>query len=167
MHVELSLLERPELKATLAGSQSFRGIDLTEGALPPHFLLQGALEKLEAGEPAVWHSSFLFILSLHHHKLAIGSGGFKGAPKDRVVEIGYGVAPSWRRKGLATEAVIALAHFAFSRDDIDVVVAQTLKSNIASQRVLQKADFTQTDTKDSEEGELILWQLTRDDFVVD
>src|SRR5262245_44379047 len=44
---------------------------------------------------------------------AVGHCGFKGPPRDGVVEIAYGVNPDQEGKGYATEAAAALAEFAF------------------------------------------------------
>lgn len=71
----------------------------------------------------------------------IGEIGFKGAP-DEVgeVEVGYGLSDEkWHNNGYMTEALKALAEWAFSQDEVLAVIADTEKTNIASQKVLQKA----------------------------
>ena len=45
---------------------------------------------------------------------AVGLVGFKGLPEDGDVEIGYGIAPSARGRGFATEAAERLVDWALS-----------------------------------------------------
>lgn len=77
-------------------------------------------------------------------RVAIGGGGFKGAPAEGAVEIGYAVIPRYQRRGFATEAVRALIGWAFSRDGVDRIVAQTLPESEASQSLLRKLGFRET-----------------------
>ena len=72
---------------------------------------------------------------------AIGGIGFKGSPELGCVEIGFGLAPSARGDGYATEAVSALLAVAAAHG-LDRVVADTDPANIASQRTLERAGFT-------------------------
>jgi putative hydrolase of the HAD superfamily len=76
---------------------------------------------------------------------AIGSGGFKGPPCDGVVEIAYGVDSEYRSNGYATEIANALVTYALAFAEVDVVRAQTLPENRASQRVLMKCGFDHVD----------------------
>lgn len=72
----------------------------------------------------------------------VGSFGFKGGPdSEGEVEIGYGLDPVYHNRGLATEAVAALADWAFDQPGIQTVTAETHYTNIPSARVLQKAGF--------------------------
>jgi len=74
--------------------------------------------------------------------LLIGGAGFKGAPDDDgVVEIGYGLAPAGRGRGLATEAVVALVAHAFARGAASVR-AEVETGHTASERVVTRAGFT-------------------------
>ncbi|MBV9196423.1 MAG: GNAT family N-acetyltransferase [Solirubrobacterales bacterium] len=74
----------------------------------------------------------------------VGSVGFKGPPRDGVVEIGYSVVPSWQRQGLATEACRALIASAWRRG-AEVVVAHTLPGLEPSLAVLRKLGFAASD----------------------
>lgn len=76
---------------------------------------------------------------------AIGGIGFKGRPDHGSVEIGYGLVPSARGQGYAAEAVQALVGLA-RQQGLSRVVADTDADNIASQRTLERAGFTQTGT---------------------
>ena len=69
----------------------------------------------------------------------VGWGGFKGAPKDGVVEIGYEIAEARRERGLATAATRAMLAEAFADERVTAVIAHTLPERNASNRVLEKA----------------------------
>jgi RimJ/RimL family protein N-acetyltransferase len=77
--------------------------------------------------------------------LAIGGLGFKGQPDRGRVEIGYGLAPSARGSGYASEAVTALLAVA-AGDGVSTVIADTTLDNIASQRTLIRAGFHRVST---------------------
>jgi RimJ/RimL family protein N-acetyltransferase len=73
--------------------------------------------------------------------LAVGGAGFKGPPDDGSIEVGYGLAPSARGHGYASEAVTALLILA-AENGVDTVLANTTDDNVASQRTLVSAGFT-------------------------
>jgi len=71
----------------------------------------------------------------------VGGIGFHSAPLDGVVEIGYGVVPGSRGRGVATEALrmaIGIAGAAGAR----TVCGRTGEDNVASQRVMLAAGMT-------------------------
>jgi ribosomal-protein-alanine N-acetyltransferase len=72
----------------------------------------------------------------------VGGGGFKGAPRDGVVEIGYAVMTQFQGRGYATEMVRALVKWAFQQPGVTKVVAGTEGPNPAAERVLAKVSFT-------------------------
>lgn len=80
--------------------------------------------------------------------LAIGGVGFMGAPDGNVVEIGYGLAPSARGHGYATEALAGLVQIAADLG-VTTIRADTDVGNVASQRTLENAGLHQVDA-DSE-----------------
>jgi len=80
--------------------------------------------------------------------LAIGGVGFKGPPDDGVVEIGYGLVPSARGHGYATEALATLVQIAAGLG-MTTIRADTDLDNVASQRTLEHAGFYQVEA-DSE-----------------
>ena len=59
----------------------------------------------------------------------------------RTAEIGYYLAESYWRQGIATEAVKQLCTFLFTSTDILRIFAEPFAENIASRRVLEKNDF--------------------------
>ncbi|MBE1532720.1 GNAT family N-acetyltransferase [Actinomadura algeriensis] len=71
--------------------------------------------------------------------LVIGSIGLFWPAADGAVEFGYGVVPSRRGRGHATEAARAVVAFALAEPDVRTVRAGVEPSNAASVRVLEKA----------------------------
>ena len=65
--------------------------------------------------------------------------GFHGPPNGRVVEVGYGVAPAARGRGVATDALRLLLRLASGLDGVRRVVGRTEEANVASQRVMMAA----------------------------
>ena len=88
----------------------------------------------------------------------IGGCGFMGPPDATgAVEIGYGLAPSQRGKGIATEAVGGLVGEAWKDPRVKVVFARTDQDNEPSQGVLRRAGFRQVDS----DSEQLRWELAR------
>jgi len=74
--------------------------------------------------------------------LVVGGIGFAGPPGAAgEVELGYGIVPSRQGRGYATEAATAMLAIAWAEPAVEAVVASTASSNLASQRVLEKAGF--------------------------
>jgi RimJ/RimL family protein N-acetyltransferase len=72
----------------------------------------------------------------------IGLVGFKGTPDEKgYSEIGYGMSPSFRKKGLMTEAVITLIEWAQSTPNCKGIIARALKTNTGSIKVLKNCGF--------------------------
>lgn len=88
----------------------------------------------------------------------IGGCGFT-APPDAAgaVEIGYGLAPSQRGKGIATEALNGLVDEAWKDARVKVVFARTDQDNEPSQGVLRRAGFRQVDSDGDEQR----WEIVR------
>lgn len=90
----------------------------------------------------------------------IGAGGFKGAPRDGAVELGYSVLTGHRRRGFASEAVRAMVKRAFADPAVSRVIAHTLTELIASQGVLTKCGFALQ--RDTLEQGAIMYALERE-----
>jgi ribosomal-protein-alanine N-acetyltransferase len=71
----------------------------------------------------------------------IGEIGFVEPPKGGSVTIGYAIVPSARRRGYATEAIVAVTEWSLAQREVDSVRAQTLPDNEASMRALRSAGF--------------------------
>jgi len=90
-------------------------------------------------------------------RVLIGDIGFKGkADSTGTVDIGYGVAASYRRQGYASEAGRALCAWALSQPGVCRVTADCLPENTASARVLQGIGMKRIG--ESPDGYL-LWEL--------
>jgi ribosomal-protein-alanine N-acetyltransferase len=88
----------------------------------------------------------------------VGWGGFKGPPREGVVELGYEIAAPRRERGLATAAVRAMVAEAFADDRVAAVIAHTLAQRNASNRVLEKVGFVfDTETKERERA---VWRFS-------
>jgi RimJ/RimL family protein N-acetyltransferase len=70
----------------------------------------------------------------------VGDIGFHGPPNaEGAVTVGYGLAPSARGRGYATEALRALVAWALDRSEVTRVDADTTHANLPSQRVMERA----------------------------
>lgn len=89
----------------------------------------------------------------------IGTCAFKGPPVDGVVEISYAVDEEHQGKGYATELAGALFAFAAASSGVVKVIAHTLPSGAASQRVLLKNGFTPAgEAVDPDEGPVLRFE---------
>jgi [ribosomal protein S5]-alanine N-acetyltransferase len=89
----------------------------------------------------------------------IGGCGFLGPPDATgSVAIGYGLVPSQRGKGIATEAVKGLLDATWRDPVVKLVVAFTDKDNEPSQAVLRRVGFQQVDSN----SEQLRWEVERE-----
>ena len=85
----------------------------------------------------------------------IGDVGFHGPPDPAgSLEIGYALAPDWRGRGYATEAVGRLCAWAETRVGVRTLTARTDPDNRASGRVLARLGFVTVGAADGYE----LWR---------
>ena len=113
----------------------------TADALPFFLEQMQRIPKMERWLAWYW----IFPGKRREESILVGNGGFKGPPdSDGVVEIGYYVRPTHRRRGYATEAVRCLVEHAFSCTGVKVVVAETQGDNAASLRLLENVGFVLT-----------------------
>jgi RimJ/RimL family protein N-acetyltransferase len=114
-----------------------------EGTIAP------AEAVLSAYEQERWQPRFgMFQIVLYDSGTVIGDIGFIDPPEAGRGEIGYGIAPSYRGQGFATEAAIALTNWALTQPEIDEVRAATEEDHTASQGVLVRAGFELVDRND-------------------
>ena len=111
-------------------------------------------------ERAVWAMYGCFFGS---ERRLVGGAGFKGGPTaEETVEIGYGIAPAFRGRGLAVEAARGLVAFAFDHADVRAVLAHTIPAEGASTAVLTSAGITHAGTVvDPDDGPVWRWVLPR------
>ncbi|RZJ75174.1 MAG: N-acetyltransferase [Flavobacterium sp.] len=87
--------------------------------------------------------------------IMVGDIFFKGKPDENGnVEIGYGTYDDFAGKGYMTQTVGAITEWAYTQKGVSAVIAETLKENMASQKVLQKNGYVQF----KETHEMILWK---------
>lgn len=104
-----------------------------------------------------WYTYWLMVLK--QRPFAAGLIGFKGYPnRAGEVEVGYGIDPGYQNRGYTTEAVKALFHWAFKQPECQAIISQTARTNLASQRVVQKAGMW----FDKEVDGNLLWRLTKE-----
>jgi RimJ/RimL family protein N-acetyltransferase len=86
----------------------------------------------------------------------IGDVGFMGPPDDTgAVHVGCGITEDARRQGYATEALSALLEWARGQSGLTCVLADTTRSNVASQRLLERVGLHRV----GQDGELIYYML--------
>jgi RimJ/RimL family protein N-acetyltransferase len=73
----------------------------------------------------------------------VGRGGLSHTLATGVdeVEVGWTIAPSRWRQGLATELASAAIEFAWTELGLDRLIAYTMPDNIPSRRVMEKTGF--------------------------
>ncbi len=97
---------------------------------------------------------------LNDENVLIGNCGYKGSPKDGMVEIGYEVSLPFRGIGLATEIAAVLVDHAFNSPDVTHVIAHTLPEANASCKVLLKCGFVFVGEEvDPEDGLIWKWKI--------
>jgi RimJ/RimL family protein N-acetyltransferase len=153
----VTLIDQPEHFEALAGLPAAAGLRefFASGYVSPEWL--GRLRDAAGADP--WRHGF-FVVE-REHRAIIGTAGFKGPPgADGMVEIAYGIVPSFEGRGYATEAAMALVRFARETADVTLIRAHTLPEANASTRVLTKCGFRHTDDViDPEDGPVWRWEL--------
>jgi [ribosomal protein S5]-alanine N-acetyltransferase len=131
-----------------------------QGAMPPDFVAARALELAKAGHPPPWSSAFLIVNEADGR--IVGSCGFKTAPVQGQVEVGYGVAEVARGNGAATAALQSLVSRAFDAGATSVL-AEVAPTNHASTRVVLKAGFKNTGSRVDDDNEVVVQWCKRSD----
>lgn len=126
---------------------------LEPGALAPAFVAARSLELRANGHPEPWSTSFLIVRN--EDDRIVGSCGFKTAPANGRVEVGYGVCEAARGQGAATKAVALLVAKAFSAG-AKSVLAEVVPENHASAKVVQKNGFILTGAQNDKNGEYVV-----------
>ena len=152
----VALIDQPELFGRLVGlppSDGLRGFFVSDDVSPDWL---DALRRSSESDP--WRHGFFVVH--RESRSVIGSAGFKGPPDaDGVVEIAYGIVPSFEGQGYATEAASALVGFAFASGHVRLVRAHTLPVANPSTRVLVKCGFHHTGSVvDRADGPVWRWE---------
>lgn len=99
----------------------------------------------------------MWLIILKDKNLVIGGSGFVGIPdKNASVEIGYSIAPEYRRQGYTYEANKALIKWAFDSKKVKTIKAKCEKDNIASIKLLEKLKMKYSRINSQQELEFTL-----------
>ena len=152
----VTLIDEPELFEKVAGFHAGKGLRefLISDEVSPQWLAE--LRSARGADP--WRYGFFVV---HRESgFVIGTAGFKGPPDSTgMVEIAYGIVPSFEGQGYATEAAAALVSFAVDAGQVRLVRAHTLPESNASTRVLLKCGFRHTATVvDPDDGPVWQWE---------
>ena len=152
----LVLIQEPER------FEEFVGLPVDDGLRP--FLVSDDVSPRwlaslrESSGPNPWRYGF-FVVHREANRV-IGTAGFKGPPDaNGVVEIAYGIVPSFQGRGYATEAAAALVEYALADAIVHTVRAHTLPEANASTHVLRKNRFSYVGSVvDPEDGTVWRWE---------
>lgn len=155
-------LNSMELEECLEG---FDEIERTFGLLPtgrkPGDMLKSALgvrlkRVKENPKNYMWYTDWWIVLKEENRR--IGSVMIKGQPNDNgEVIVGYGIEEDYQRRGYMPEALNGLVGWIFENPSAKCLVADTLKTNIPSHRVLEKIGAVNY----KENDELFWWKLEK------
>jgi [ribosomal protein S5]-alanine N-acetyltransferase len=148
----LSAMARGEVPAELLPNV------LADGLPPPH-VAQRVLGHLAAGKSTVWVSMYYV---LDADGCCVAGCGFKDIPRERQVEVGYGVATARRGRGYASAALLELLRIAAASGEVDVVNANIAPENAASMKVARRAGFVPGETVFEDTERLVVWRRTLD-----
>lgn len=81
-------------------------------------------------DPAAAGWAAWYWIAKKHKPVVIGLGGFKGRPAGGSAEIGYSLLPEFQKKGYASEAVAALAGWAFAHEEVERVAAESSEEGV-------------------------------------
>ena len=161
-HFEAILNDQQKLASLLQVklADDWLGFDAAQEAMQPGY------QHLKSHPEILGWWTYLFV-----HKpdqTLIGLGGFKGpVNKEGMVELGYAIAPAYRRRGLAIEATRGMIEYAFLHPEIMRIDAHTLPEKNASTGVLEKAGMKFIGAViDPDDGEVWHWSLNRDDYLI-
>jgi RimJ/RimL family protein N-acetyltransferase len=139
----------------LIAGRAPRGLRLADSPIADQAILHMLADvaaRVSAGfTPAAW-------LIVEDDEVA-GLCSITRPPTERLIDIGYGVAPTRQDRGIAGRAIGALLDWARADPRIDLVTAETATANLASQRVLERNGFVPYGERvDEEDGPLIRWR---------
>ena len=152
--------EGPDFEALIAGTAP-RGLALPDSELADRATLEmlcALADKVRVDfTPAAW-------LIVEQGEIAGLCSLIHSPTPEGVVEIGYGIAPSCRRRGIASRAVADVVAWARSDGRIKAVAANTATANLFSQRTLERNGFRKVGERvDDEDGPLICWRVETED----
>jgi RimJ/RimL family protein N-acetyltransferase len=119
-------------------------------------------------DPDAWLWWTFWQVVLVSDGVSIGLVDFKGPPRpDGGVAVGCALAPPYRSRGYATEAVGALLSWALRQPAVGHVTASTDAANVRAHRLLEKLGFLRVEpgpagpTRDAGPGGALGWRLAK------
>jgi [ribosomal protein S5]-alanine N-acetyltransferase len=134
-------------------------LSLNEGnrTVPPALrdaFIETILPAVADPENDYLYSTLWTIVSKEHNQM-VADLCFKGEPNEQgEIEIGYGTYEEFQGNGYMTEAIAAIANWAFVQPKVKTILAETDQQNIASHRILEKNNFKTYQTTEA----MLLWR---------
>ncbi|MDQ1646749.1 MAG: hypothetical protein QOJ50_2933 [Cryptosporangiaceae bacterium] len=113
--------------------------------VPTPYLREHAAEYVQANSVEGWRSGAghaFAVLDATSAELLASIGLPRRDDAAAIAEVGYWVAPGARGKGVATQATLAVARWAFGALGVQRLEWMAETGNVASRRVAEKAGFT-------------------------
>jgi len=170
--MKFSTIETPRLTLVCCTKALLEELFKSDEALARYMNVTVPAEWTEFGEPAFrWTYDALhntdsnarwlcYLPVVREENVLIGSCGYKGAPVNGMVEIGYEVAKPYRCQGMATEMARALVEHAFQSSEVRKVQAHTLAEENESGSVLSKCGMKKVEELiDPDDGAVWRWEV--------
>jgi ribosomal-protein-alanine N-acetyltransferase len=167
-------IETPRLQLICCNKEILEAIFKGDESLASMLQINIPVKWTEFGEPAFKYTYdkivtrsekrewWAYLPVLKRTNTLLGSCGFKGEPRQGMVEIGYEVAEPFRGWGLATEMAKGLIQRAFRSNDVQYVQAHTLAVENESGSVLKKCGMQKVEElEDAEDGKLWRWEIRK------
>jgi RimJ/RimL family protein N-acetyltransferase len=153
--LELVLLE-PEIARALAAGRNVNGHPWACGYPLGSTLLSAELTAAAAAQRRPLGEFGMYQVVRRADGCVIGDVGFMGPPDATgAVLLGCAITEDARGQGYATEALCALLDWARGQSGLTCVLADTTRSNLASQRLLERVGLRRI----GEDGELLYYML--------
>jgi len=153
--LDLVLLQPVVARALLAGVNSdghpwAAGYPLGSSLLRAELTIAAAAQRRPLGEFGTYQ------VVRRADDSVIGDVGFMGPPDATgAVSVGCGITEDAQAQGYGTEALASLLEWARGQSGLTCVLADTTRSNIASQRLLERVGLHRV----GEDGELLYYML--------
>lgn len=153
--LDLVLLE-PEVARGLADGKNWDGNAWAAGYPLASSLLIAEMTLSAAAQKRPFGAFGSYQVVRRADERVIGDAGFTGPPDETgAVHVGCAMTEDARGQGYATEALTVLLAWAQKQSGLTCVLADTTRSNIASQRLLERVGMHRV----GEDGELIYFML--------
>jgi RimJ/RimL family protein N-acetyltransferase len=153
--LDLVLLE-PDVARALKAGHGFNGRRWANGYPLGSSLLRAELTIAAAAQKHPLGVFGTYQVVRRADDEVIGDVGFMGPPDATgAVSVGCAIAEDARGQGYATEAMSAMLEWARGQSGLTCVLADTTRSNLASQRLLERVGLHRI----GEDGELLYYML--------